>query len=138
MEPLVAVLAGIMTACALYLLMTRNLVRVVLGTALLAHGINLAVLVSGRLTRTVPPLVGGGETAPAQVANALPQALVLTAIVISFGLFMAVMVLAVQVRRTLGTVDSDRFRAAEPPPDVDAEDDRSAARGEARRRRAAE
>ncbi|EKV29563.1 Na(+) H(+) antiporter subunit C [Caenispirillum salinarum AK4] len=123
MEPWLAILTGLLTACALYLVMCRNLVRIVLGTVLLAHAINLAVLTSGRLTRAIPPIAQGEGGVPETAANALPQALILTAIVISFGLLMSVLVLAVRLRRVLGTVDTDRFRAAEPPPDVAAAED---------------
>ena len=115
MEPVVAVLVGVLMAASVYLMLSRNLVRFVLGLALLSHAANLVLFASGGMTRARPPLIAAGESAPLRdVSNAVPQALMLTAIVISFSLFTFALVLAFRTYQELETVDTDRMRAAEP------------------------
>jgi multicomponent Na+:H+ antiporter subunit C len=76
------VLIAILVAAGIYLLLERALTRVVLGIVLLGNAANLLLLLaSGRAGR--PPIVGTGD--PAEMSDALPQALILTAIVIAFG-----------------------------------------------------
>jgi len=83
MEAAFALLAGAFVATAVYLLLSRSLLRTLLGVAVLGNGINLLILVAGRLTRRAPPIVPVGQATPAgYFANPLPQALILTAIVI--------------------------------------------------------
>jgi len=115
-ETVLAILAGVMAAASVYLLLSRHVVRMLLGLILLSNTANLLIFFSGRLGSTVPPLVPEGLPAPpAAVANPLPQALILTAIVISFGLLAFALVLVYRGYVELGTVDSDRMRVAEPP-----------------------
>ena len=115
MESVVAVLVGVLFAGSVYLMLSRNLVRFVFGLVLIGNAANLAIFASGRLTRAEPPLIPDGLEAPVtSVANALPQALILTAIVISFGLLAFAMVLAYRAYQELGTVDTDQMRLAEP------------------------
>lgn len=115
MEPMLSILIGIMVTGAVYLMLARNLMRFLFGLILLSNAANLAIFVSGRLTHGAPPLVPDGMDAPvAGVANALPQALVLTAIVIGFGLFAFALILAMRAYRTLGTLNTDEMRVAEP------------------------
>jgi multicomponent Na+:H+ antiporter subunit C len=115
MEPLLSILIGILVAGAVYLMLARNLMRFLFGLILLSNAANLAIFVSGRMTAGAPPLVPNGmDVPPGVVANALPQALVLTAIVIGFGLFAFALVLALRAYRTLGTLNTDDMRVAEP------------------------
>ncbi|MHB1329916.1 MAG: NADH-quinone oxidoreductase subunit K, partial [Gemmatimonadales bacterium] len=79
----------------------------------LSNGVNLAIFIAGRFGSRVPPLVPPGETTIAVSANPLPQALILTAIVISFALAAFTAVLLHGAYRKLGTVDSDAMRLAE-------------------------
>lgn len=74
-------LIALLVAAGTWLLLGRQLVREVIGLALLSHAANLMLLLAGGLRRGSPPIVGQ----PEPLANPLPQALVLTAIVISFG-----------------------------------------------------
>lgn len=116
MEGVLAILAGVMAAASVYLLLSRHVVRMLLGLILLSNTANLLIFCSGRLGTTVPPLVPTGlAIPPAAVANPLPQALILTAIVISFGLLAFSLVLVYRGYVEMGTVDSDRMRVAEPP-----------------------
>lgn len=115
MELLIAVMAGILVAAAVHLMLARNVLRFLFGLVLISNAANLIIFVSGRLTPEAPPLIPEGAYAPAgDVANALPQALVLTAIVIGFGLFAFALTLVYRTYQNLGTLDSDEMRLAEP------------------------
>jgi multicomponent Na+:H+ antiporter subunit C len=116
MDYALAALAGLFLTVAIYLLLARSLIRMLLGLVLLGNAINLVILVAGRLSRLVPPIVLGDDTAPmAAAANPLPQALILTAIVIGFAMFAFLLVLAWRAYATLDADDTDRMRVAEPP-----------------------
>jgi multicomponent Na+:H+ antiporter subunit C len=116
MEAALVPLVGLVVAVAVYLLLARSLVRMLLGLVLLGNGVNLLILVAGRLTREAPPLVPSGFAAPPGViANPLPQALILTAIVIGLGLFVFLLVLALRAYQRLDADDTDHMRLAEPP-----------------------
>ena len=115
MEPIIAVLVGVLMAATVYLMLSRNFVRFIFGLALLSHAANLVLFASGGMTRARPPLIAAGASQPLpDVANAVPQALMLTAIVISFSLLTFTLVLAFRTYQELETVDTDRMRAAEP------------------------
>ena len=115
MEPFFAISVGGLAAAAVYLMLTGELLRYIFGLVLLSNAANLAIFVSCRLTHGAPPLIPEGAYAPAgTVANALPQALVLTAIVIGFGLFAFALVLTFRAWTTLGTLEGDDMRVAEP------------------------
>ena len=115
MEALFALTIGVLVATAVYLMLARNVLRFIFGLVLISNAANLTIFVSGRLTPGAPPLVPVGADAPVgEVANALPQALVLTAIVIGFGLFAFALVLMFRAYTSLGTLYSDDMRVAEP------------------------
>ena len=115
METLLAVTIGVLTASAVYLMLARNVLRFIFGLILLSNAANMTIFLSGRLTPAVPPLIEyGADAAAPGVANALPQALVLTAIVIGFGLFAFALVLVFRAYQAMGTLDGDRMRLAEP------------------------
>lgn len=116
MEPFFAVAFGIMIAVAAYLILSRNVLRIVLGLLVLGNAANLAIFLAGRIGNRVPPLVEAGETTIAASANPLPQALILTAIVISFSLVAFTAVLFENAYKRLGTVDPDEMHDAETPP----------------------
>lgn len=115
MEPVFALAFGVLVAVAAYLLMSRNLLRVVLGLLVLGNAVNLSILLAGRIGTRAPPLVASGETVLVGGANPLPQALILTAIVISFSLAAFTVVLFESAHRRLGTLDAEAMREAEPP-----------------------
>jgi multicomponent Na+:H+ antiporter subunit C len=109
-------LVGLFVAVGIYLLMSRSLIRMVLGVAVLGNGINLLIFVAGRLTRGTPPIVPLGLQQPADaIANPLPQALILTAIVIGFAMFSFLLVLTLRAYQSLEADDTDSMRVAEPP-----------------------
>ncbi len=113
METLYALVFGVMLAVAVYLVMARNLLRMVLGLLVLGNAVNLAIFVAGRLGSPVAPLVPEGGTVLATSANPLPQALILTAIVISFSLVAFAAVLFERAHQALDTLDPDQMGAAE-------------------------
>ena len=115
METAMAFLTGLFYAVAIYLMLSRHIIRILLGVALLGNGINLTIFSMGRITREVPPIIPGDKYAVGlEAANALPQALVLTAIVISFSFFAFLLVLTFRAYQELGTDDTDDMREAEP------------------------
>jgi multicomponent Na+:H+ antiporter subunit C len=116
MEAVVALLVGLLTAAAVYLILSRALIRIVLGIVLLGNAVNLLIFTAGRLTRAVPPIVPRGAVEPiTAAANPLPQALILTAIVIGFALFAFLAVLTFRAYQALDADDTDHMRIAEPP-----------------------
>ena len=114
MEYAVAVLAGIIFAAAVYMLLSRSLIRMLLGLTLLGNAVNLLIFTAGRLTRAIPPIVVTGEVPLPGSANPLPQALVLTAIVIGFAMFVFLLVLAYRAYESLDVDNTDAMRMAEP------------------------
>ena len=106
----IAIVAG----AGIYMILAQNLVRIILGVALLAASANILIFLSGRLGSVSPPIIPqGAETLAQTAANPLPQALVLTAIVIGFALTAFAVALAVKAHRSLGTLDSEAMTDAE-------------------------
>ena len=108
MEGLLALASGVLYAAGIYLMLRRRLAQIIIGFALLANGTNLLIFTAGGLTRARPPVLADGVTALVEpYADPVPQALVLTAIVIGFGLTAFSLVLAHRVHATVGTDDVD-------------------------------
>lgn len=91
MEYLISIAVGVLTAGGTYLVLKRQTFPVILGLSLLSYAVNLFLFSSGRLALNLPPIWQGTGTA---YTDPLPQALVLTAIVISFGMTAVVVMLA--------------------------------------------
>lgn len=108
MELMLAIGLGIVTACGVYLLLRGRTFPMVLGLSLLSYGINLFIFSMGRLGGGAPPIIAPGAGG---YADPLPQALVLTAIVISFGMTGLIMALGVCVQHATG---SDHVDGVEP------------------------
>lgn len=115
MEAVFSIVVGLFATTAFYLIMSRHIVRMLLGIVILGNAVNLALFTAGRLTRDVPPIMHNGQlTLPMSAANPLPQALILTAIVISFSFFAFLLVLSYRAYQDLDTDDTDEMRLAEP------------------------
>ena len=115
MEPLFAILVGLFFAAAIYLMLSKFSIRIMLGIAVLGNAVNLLLFTAGRLTREVPPIIAPNlDTLPNGAANPLPQALILTAIVISFSFLAFLLVLTYRAYQTLKTDNTDQMRTAEP------------------------
>lgn len=91
MEALVASIIGVLTFTGVYLMLRQRTFPVILGLTFLSYAVNLFLFASGRLVVNAAPIIGRSD-AP---ADPLPQALVLTAIVISFGMTAVLMILAI-------------------------------------------
>lgn len=114
MEFLVASGIGWITACGVYLLLRGRTFPVVIGLSLIGYGVNVFIFAMGRLWMAAPPLLDGGDHA---IADPLPQALVLTAIVIGFATTGFIIELALRARHETGTdqVDGQGVASGEGP-----------------------
>ncbi|NCA70355.1 MAG: Na+/H+ antiporter subunit C [Sphingobacteriia bacterium] len=112
MEALIALIVGVLTACGVYLALRGRTFPLVLGLTLLSYAVNLFLFVSGRLTIGQPAVITDSAVG---YADPLPQALVLTAIVISFGMTAFIIMLALKARAELGTDQVDGRPDAETP-----------------------
>lgn len=99
MEVLIAISIGVMTACGVYLVLRASTFAVVLGLTLLSYAVNVFLFSMGRLKVGAPPVINAAADG---YADPLPQALVLTAIVIAFAMTAYVIVLALKARDELG------------------------------------
>lgn len=115
METALALLSGLFFTAAIYLILSKSLIRILLGVALIGNGVNLLIFTTGRITRDVPPIIPEGLLQPeGPIANPLPQALILTAIVIGFSLFAFLLVLTYRAYQELEADNTDLMRVAEP------------------------
>jgi multicomponent Na+:H+ antiporter subunit C len=114
---LVAVIVFASVTSGVYLSLSRDIFRCVIGLALLGAAANLVLFAAGRLGSPLPAVVPLGDEALSNAANPLPQALVLTAIVIGFALVCYALVLLLRLMREADTDDADALRYAEPLPD---------------------
>ncbi|WP_193408581.1 Na+/H+ antiporter subunit C [Tardibacter chloracetimidivorans] len=104
LEFLVASAVGVLTAAGIYLCLRGRTFPVVLGLAMLSYAINVFLFAMGRLVIDRPPIYEKGLT---EYTDPLPQALVLTAIVIAFGMTALVVVLALRTYLETGTDQVD-------------------------------
>ena len=115
METLAAIMVGLFFAVATFLMLSKKLIRILIGIAVLGNAVNLLIFIVGRLTPEVPPIIQmDGSVLPAGTANPLPQALILTAIVISFSFFAFLLVLTWRAFEAMKFDDVDEMRIAEP------------------------
>lgn len=126
MTILYAFAAAALFGCGLYMVLSRHVVRMVLGLSLLTTAVNLVLFQAGRIRTAQPPLIADGAERLGESADPLPQALVLTAIVIGFALTVILAALALRAWRGHGTLRSDELHSARdlgnplaPGPDVD-------------------
>jgi multicomponent Na+:H+ antiporter subunit C len=109
MELLLAVVAGVLYASGLYLMLRRRLAQLIIGLSLLSNGSNILILAAAGVMRASPPLIEQGIP-PEQFADPVPQSLILTAIVIGFGVLAFSLVLAQRVYQSAGSDDIDAIR----------------------------
>jgi multicomponent K+:H+ antiporter subunit C len=111
-ESLMTGAIAVLTGCGVYLVLRARIFPVILGVMLLGYAANLFLLAMGRLSVTTPPIIVEGAE---RYADPLPQALVLTAIVIGFGMAAFLVVLALKAALVTGTDHVDGSSAAQPP-----------------------
>lgn len=105
MASLFALIIGVLIATGVFLLLSRTIVRVVIGLAFLAYGINLVILTVAGLSQASPPLL----TLPGPYVDPLPQALILTAIVIGFATTALILTVALRAYQVAGHDDVEAF-----------------------------
>ncbi len=114
MEILLAIMVGLLYAAGLFMILRRSLVKLIIGLVLLGNGANLLIFLLGRLVKGRPPIIPEGSKALAGAfADPVPQALILTAIVISFGLQSFAIILIKQAYKVVGTDDLDEINATD-------------------------
>ena len=110
MELVLSVVIGILYATGFYLVMRRSIVKLILGITMLGYGANLMIFTIGRISREAVPIIPeGAKTLEGAYADPLPQALILTAIVIGFGVLAFTLVLFRETSQTLGTGDVEQI-----------------------------
>jgi len=112
MEWLFGILTGVLMAGGVWLVLSRNLVRFLFGLVLISNVANLVIFASGGVVQGKPPLIGESGFVE-DVANSLPQALVLTAIVIGFGLVSFTLTLALRAWQSIGTTHVEEMCLSE-------------------------
>ncbi|UII30593.1 Na+/H+ antiporter subunit C [Fulvivirga ulvae] len=111
MEIAFAIAIGVLYAVSVYLLLRRSIVKLILGIMLLSNATNLLLFTSGGLSKGQPAFIERGSEAPAPgMADPLPQALILTAIVIGFGIIAFTLVLTYKYYSKTGTEDLDQVK----------------------------
>ena len=111
-EGLMAIVVGVLFSCGIFLMLRRSLLRVILGIVLLSHGVNLLIFIMGGLRGGAVPVGTQEEVAEAasHPTDPLVQALILTAIVISFGVTAMLLVVAYRSHQEHKTDDVDKLR----------------------------
>ena len=105
MELLLAITIGVVVGSSVYLLLTREVLRVIVGSVLLGYGINLALFLSGGVKTAAPPILLADGSLPGPVMDPIPQALILTAIVIGLGVFALLLALGYRTFEEHATTD---------------------------------
>ena len=118
MEIMLSLLTGVLVGAGAYLMMSGKTLPYIFGLTMISNAANLLIFSAGRLTFGKPPLVPKGMETVHGAANALPQALILTAIVIGFGLLVFAVALAWRSYYVLGTIEMDDMHVSEPAPEV--------------------
>ena len=108
MKILLPMVIGVLFASGTYLILQKNILKLVLGFSLLGHAANVILITSGWIGDGQVPILGGDARIP--FVDPIPQALVLTAIVIGFAATAFLLVLALRVYRDFHTSNIDEVR----------------------------
>jgi multicomponent Na+:H+ antiporter subunit C len=112
-----AIVVGALFAVAVYLMLRRSIVKLIIGLGFLGHAANLLIFTAGGLRRSAPLIPADGALAPQAVADPVPQALILTAIVIGFAVSAFAIVLVKRTAAVAGTDDVDALQLSESSPE---------------------
>ncbi|MEQ6375830.1 Na(+)/H(+) antiporter subunit C [Bacillaceae bacterium S4-13-58] len=110
MEIIMIITASILFSTGIYNLLQKQLLRIIIGTVLLSNGAHLFILTMGRLKTGAPPILEEGIDL---YTDPLPQALILTSIVISFGVTSFLLVLAYRASKLNGTDNMEKLRGTD-------------------------
>lgn len=114
MEIILAFVIGGLFAAGIYMLLRRSLLKLLIGLSLMSHATNLLIFTVAGLTRGKAPVIDINESVlEAPFADPMPQALILTAIVISFGVTAFALALAFRTYRSVGTDDLDQMQSTD-------------------------
>ena len=112
MSVVYAFVAAGLFGCGVYMVLSRHIMRVILGLSLLTTAVNLVLFLAGRIRSAQPPLIREGTERLGEAADPVPQALILTAIVIGFALTVILAALALRAYRAHGALRSDEVDSA--------------------------
>ena len=112
MEMVLSLAIGMMTTCGVWLILRPRTYQVIIGLSLLSYAVNLFIFGVGGVKSNMPPILEEGVISTS-LSDPVPQALILTAIVIGFALTVMLAALALRAWRSHGTVSSDLMRSAE-------------------------
>ena len=107
METLMSIIVGILFAIGMYLILSKSLLRIILGTSVIAHGSHLLIITMGGLKTGGPALLGKHFTT---FVDPIPQALILTSIVMNFAITAFLLVLAYRSYQVVGTENMEQLR----------------------------
>ena len=110
MEIVLAILVGVLYTAGVYMVLRRSIIKFIIGLIFLSNATNLLVFIAAGITAAKPAFVDGAKTAAKDLSDPLPQALVLTAIVIGFGIVVFTMALKYKFFETTGTDDLDQLK----------------------------
>ncbi|MCC5939548.1 MAG: Na+/H+ antiporter subunit C [Lunatimonas sp.] len=114
MEILLVILIGLLYAAGIYMILRRSLVKLIIGLILLGNGANMLIFLLGKVVKGSPPIIDASEKMLSGLyADPLPQALILTAIVISFGLQSFAIILVKRAYKVVKTDDLDEMNATD-------------------------
>lgn len=114
MNTLIAILVGVLFGAGIFLMLSRTPVKLIIGLVFLSNAINLLIFDAAGLTRGLPPIIAkNAETMTGTYADPLPQALILTAIVISFGVLAFALVLFNRTFKTLPARDLSELKSTD-------------------------
>lgn len=106
METLITILSGVLVTTATYLILSKSVIRIILGTSILAHAAHLLIMTMGGLKKGSAPILGEGN----DYVDPLPQAVILTSIVIGFAVTAISLVLAYRIYQETKTDDLHELR----------------------------
>jgi len=114
MEIVLAIIIGLLYAAGLFMMLRRSLVKLIIGLILLGNGANLLIFLLGRMVKGAPPIISDAAKALTDIyADPVPQALILTAIVISFGLQSFAIILMERAYKIIQTDDLDQMNSTD-------------------------
>lgn len=113
MELILVIVIGILYGSGIYMIMRRSFVKVIIGLIFLGHAANLLIFTVGRITKGISPFLKLDGSISANFADPLPQALILTAIVIGFGVQAFAIVLFKRVYQSANTDDLDELKSTD-------------------------
>lgn len=118
METVLSGVVGVLFGTGVYLMLRRNLLKLVIGVALVANAVNLLIFTAAGPVREEPPVIPMGlDRLEGPVADPLPQALILTAIVIALGITAFLIVLVYRTDKAMGSDDPDAAQSTEAQPE---------------------